>query len=97
MDNYNFLQVYLISKGDCLYQGATHKLVPYLESIKLPCPMYHNPADYSMYDNLEIIIIYCRKLSHVTDYFKITCKFCIFKYVENISLRFSVDDRKFTF
>ncbi|XP_032665790.1 ATP-binding cassette sub-family G member 4 [Odontomachus brunneus] len=38
--------VYVLSKGDCLYQGATHKLVPYLESIKLPCPMYHNPADY---------------------------------------------------
>ncbi|EFN86035.1 ATP-binding cassette sub-family G member 4 [Harpegnathos saltator] len=38
--------VYVLSKGDCLYQGATNKLLPYLENIKLPCPMYHNPADY---------------------------------------------------
>lgn len=55
MKNYKF-QVYVLSKGDCLYQGATQKLVPYLTSIKLPCPMYHNPADYSTYD-LKIIII----------------------------------------
>lgn len=38
--------VYVLSKGECLYQGATSQLLPYLESIKLPCPMYHNPADY---------------------------------------------------
>ncbi|CAL1686292.1 unnamed protein product [Lasius platythorax] len=41
-----FDQVYVLAKGECLYQGATNKLLPYLESIKLPCPMYHNPADY---------------------------------------------------
>lgn len=21
-------------------------MIPYLESVKFPCPMYHNPADY---------------------------------------------------
>ncbi|KAK2585908.1 hypothetical protein KPH14_010492 [Odynerus spinipes] len=41
-----FDQVYVLSRGNCLYQGATNKLIPYLESMKLPCPMYHNPADY---------------------------------------------------
>lgn len=45
-----FLQVYVLTNGDCLYQGATSKLLPYLESMKLPCPMYHNPADYSTYN-----------------------------------------------
>ncbi|XP_029032171.1 ATP-binding cassette sub-family G member 4 [Osmia bicornis bicornis] len=38
--------VYVIAKGECLYHGATSQLLPYLESIKVPCPMYHNPADY---------------------------------------------------
>ncbi|XP_012280877.1 ATP-binding cassette sub-family G member 1 [Orussus abietinus] len=41
-----FDQVYVLAGGNCLYQGATDQLVPYLESMKLPCPMYHNPADY---------------------------------------------------
>lgn len=41
-----FDQVYVLTKGECLYQGATSKLLSYLESMKLPCPLYHNPADY---------------------------------------------------
>lgn len=41
-----FDMVYVLSKGDCLFQGATNQLIPYLERMKLPCPMYHNPADY---------------------------------------------------
>jgi len=40
----------VLANGDCLYQGATNKLVPYLENLKMPCPMYHNPADYSRYN-----------------------------------------------
>lgn len=32
-----------------MYQGATTKLVPFLQSVDLACPMYHNPADFSEY------------------------------------------------
>ncbi|KAL5279573.1 hypothetical protein ACFFRR_003894 [Megaselia abdita] len=41
-----FDQVYVLSSGNCMYQGATTKLVPFLQSVDLSCPMYHNPADY---------------------------------------------------
>lgn len=59
-----FDQVYVLARGNCLYQGATQKLVPYLEYMKLPCPIYHNPADYVIElacgeygeDKLEILI-----------------------------------------
>ncbi|KAG5340176.1 ABCG4 protein, partial [Acromyrmex heyeri] len=60
-----FLQVYVLTNGDCLYQGATSKLLPYLENMKLPCPMYHNPADYIIelacgeygYDKINTLIM----------------------------------------
>lgn len=52
-----FEQVYILAMGECLYQGGTEKIVPYLQSINLPCPKYHNPADYS---NYFVIINYCR-------------------------------------
>lgn len=42
-----FEQVYVLALGECLYQGSAEKIVPYLQSVDLPCPMYHNPADYS--------------------------------------------------
>lgn len=45
-NTFKMLQVYVLAKGECLYQGATNKLLPYLETLKIPCPMYHNPADY---------------------------------------------------
>ncbi|XP_015178287.1 PREDICTED: ATP-binding cassette sub-family G member 4 [Polistes dominula] len=41
-----FDHIYLLGKGNCLYQGSTEKLLPYLESMNLHCPIYHNPTDY---------------------------------------------------
>uniref|UniRef100_A0A182VUV0 ABC transporter domain-containing protein n=1 Tax=Anopheles minimus TaxID=112268 RepID=A0A182VUV0_9DIPT len=41
-----FDQVYVLSNGECMYQGCTNSLVPFLHSVDMPCPVYHNPADY---------------------------------------------------
>ncbi|KAG6445703.1 hypothetical protein O3G_MSEX004064 [Manduca sexta] len=41
-----FDHVYILAAGQCLYQGTTKNLVPYLDQAGVPCPMYHNPADY---------------------------------------------------
>lgn len=41
-----FDQVYVLSNGECMYQGCTNSLVPFLQSVDMPCPVYHNPADY---------------------------------------------------
>ncbi|KAK3927886.1 ATP-binding cassette sub-family G member 4 [Frankliniella fusca] len=41
-----FDHVYILARGKCLYQGATKQLVPYLSAVGVPCPRYHNPADF---------------------------------------------------
>ncbi|XP_073824320.1 ATP-binding cassette sub-family G member 4 [Musca autumnalis] len=52
-----FDQVYVLAAGNCVYQGSTEKLVPFLQAVDLPCPMYHNPADY-------IIELACGEYGH---------------------------------
>lgn len=51
-----FDMVYILSEGRCLYQGTTDRLVPFLSEINLPCPQYHNPADYGKIIKLNYFI-----------------------------------------
>ncbi|XP_054264069.1 ATP-binding cassette sub-family G member 1-like [Macrosteles quadrilineatus] len=43
-----FDHVYIIGNGYCVYQGSANNMLPFLQSIGLPCPQYHNPSDFML-------------------------------------------------
>ncbi|KAE8737457.1 ABC-transporter, subfamily G member 18, partial [Frankliniella occidentalis] len=38
--------VHVIAKGRTAYQGSALNVVPFLQTAGMPCPKYHNPADF---------------------------------------------------
>lgn len=38
--------IYTIAEGQCIYQGSSQNLVPFLSELDLICPESYNPADY---------------------------------------------------
>lgn len=43
-----FDNVYMLSEGQCIYQGTIGNIIPYLQANELECPIYHNPVEYVM-------------------------------------------------
>ncbi|XP_070491982.1 ATP-binding cassette sub-family G member 1-like [Chironomus tepperi] len=60
----SFDHLYAIAEGQCIYQGESSKLVPYLSKLDLDCPEFYNPSDYLLelstrdygVDKLKILI-----------------------------------------
>lgn len=41
-----FDQVFVLARGQCVYQGAPGQLVPFLSYLRLDCPTHYSPCDY---------------------------------------------------
>uniref|UniRef100_A0A1L8E4C2 Putative pleiotropic drug resistance pdr1-15 abc superfamily protein n=1 Tax=Nyssomyia neivai TaxID=330878 RepID=A0A1L8E4C2_9DIPT len=41
-----FDQVYILAKGQCVYQGSPQSIVPFMSSCGYECPKHYNPSDY---------------------------------------------------
>lgn len=38
----------MLADGQCMYQGDIPGLIPFVASVALKCPEYHNPADFGL-------------------------------------------------
>lgn len=61
-----FDKLYTVVDGNCMYQGPTRELIPFLADQGLYCPSYHNPADFCEYSFVYLFLRFCFILYHLT-------------------------------
>lgn len=59
-----FDHLYTLAEGQCVYQGSTKQLVPFLKTLSLQCPSYHNPASFIIEVSCGEYGDHIRKLVH---------------------------------
>lgn len=60
-----FDKLFAVAGGDCIYQGPTQHLVPFLADLDLPCPNYHNPADFRTQATLNSYTLWAQDVPDV--------------------------------
>lgn len=49
-----FDHIYVMSSGQCAYQGSPKNVIPFMEQVGLACPKTFNPADFSEFSKLKL-------------------------------------------
>lgn len=50
-----FDHIYVVAKGQCIFQGRGENIVPYVETIGIRCPKTYNPADFSEFRFAKVV------------------------------------------
>lgn len=68
-----FDQVFVLARGQCVYQGGPNVLVPFLAHINMNCPTHYSPSDYiiELCDSEDLDIV--EKLAEITHNGKLVC------------------------
>ncbi|ALC45046.1 CG32091 [Drosophila busckii] len=73
-----FDSIYVLAKGQCVYQGTPQATIPFLRLAQLDCPRYYSPSDYKVVDDGELV----PRLIELTDNGKLTYRAKAPQYVE---------------
>lgn len=68
-----FDQIFVLAKGQCVYQGGPKVLVPFLSHINLNCPTHYSPSDYiiELCDSDDVDVV--ETLAEMTQNGKLVC------------------------
>ncbi|XP_075167784.1 ATP-binding cassette sub-family G member 1-like [Haematobia irritans] len=80
-----FDKVYVMSSGECIYQGTVSHIVPYLKEMKLSCPVTYNPLDFIIDISTQAFGDFQREMSEKIENGKVSAWTCPSHAVVNSS------------